>query len=158
MFNIQAGIIMKHYIIDGNNLIGKIKSLQTIMHKDGQTAREKVVFMIENYFQGKQVKVSLCFDGYQKTVIRTVAAKIYYSDRQSADDQIKRLIEQACNPRTIILVSSDHNLMQFANVCRCEVISSEKFAGELTHKKQSDSDDEKSNSISNAEIRKLFGV
>ncbi|MEW6702118.1 MAG: hypothetical protein AB1298_05315 [Bacteroidota bacterium] len=37
---------MNHYIIDGNNLIGRIKFLQQIQKKNKQAAREGLVRLI----------------------------------------------------------------------------------------------------------------
>lgn len=51
---------MRHYIIDGNNLIGKIASLQKLQKKNKQSSREKLAFILESYFLGKpNNKVSL---------------------------------------------------------------------------------------------------
>ena len=60
----------KTYIIDGNNLIGKVKQLNSLQKKDRQTAREKIAFMLDRYFRKKKVKVSLHFDGFQNTPVK----------------------------------------------------------------------------------------
>jgi predicted RNA-binding protein with PIN domain len=57
---------MKQYIIDGNNLIGKIPSLNILQKKDKQGSREKLAFMVDNYFSQKNAKVFLHFDGHPK--------------------------------------------------------------------------------------------
>lgn len=148
---------MKHYIIDGNNLIGKIKGLRALQNKSGQASREKLAYMLDKYFYGKKVKVTLNFDGFMDLAINTSKLKIQYSEKRTADDLIKFQIELEKNPRVITLISSDHNLAQFARVCRCEVISSEDFARELAEK-NSDEEEEKKKSIGNEEIKRLFGL
>lgn len=149
---------MKHYIIDGNNLIGKIKSLRTLQNKSGQASREKLAFMVDNYFRGKKVKVTLNFDGFMDLAINTSKLKIHYSEKRTADDLIKQQIEMENNPRLITLISSDSNLTQFARVCRCEVILSEDFARDLTEKNEGDEEEEKKKSIGTDEIKRLFGL
>ena len=149
---------MKHYIIDGNNLIGKIKSLRQLQNKSGQASREKLAFMVDKYFYGKKVQVTLHFDGFKDLAINTSKLKIHYSEKRTADDLIKHQIEMENNPRLITLISSDSNLVQFAKVCRCEVISSEDFARELTEKNVADEDEEKKKSIGTDEIKRLFGL
>ncbi|MGE5679601.1 MAG: NYN domain-containing protein [Bacillota bacterium] len=149
---------MKHYIIDGNNLIGKIKTLFLLQKKDGQASREKLVLFLESFFHDKKAKISLCFDGFPQLAIRTSKIKIYYSENKPADDIIKNLIENSKNPKVLVVVSSDHNLMQFARVCHCEVKSSEEFSKEIAERKLSDEEDEKKKSISNDEVKKLFGI
>ncbi|MHB9041277.1 MAG: NYN domain-containing protein, partial [Melioribacteraceae bacterium] len=55
---------MNYYIIDGNNLIGRIKSLQQLQKKDKQASREKLIYFLNRYFTGKKVKLSLHLDGH----------------------------------------------------------------------------------------------
>ena len=76
---------MKQYIIDGNNLIGKIPSLKILQKKDKQRSREKLEFMIDNYFNKKNAKVFLHFDGHPKESIRINNATIVYSKNLTAD-------------------------------------------------------------------------
>jgi predicted RNA-binding protein with PIN domain len=149
---------MKHYIIDGNNLIGKVKSLFQLQKKDGQSSREKLAFMIDKFFYSKNAKVSICFDGFMQIAINTSKSRIFYSDKRSADEVIKNMIEQSRNPKLIVLVSSDRNLLQFAKLCHCDVITSEEFYKEISSKNAIDEESEKRSSISNDEIKKLFGL
>ena len=129
---------MNLYIIDGNNIIGKVRSLFALQKKDKQGAREKLAFMVDNYFQVKKVKVSLHFDGFENLKIKTSKIKIIYSNKKEADQIIKDQISQTKNKKQIIVVTSDSNLAEFAKVCRCEVISSEEFGKRLTEKKSKD--------------------
>lgn len=149
---------MRHYIIDGNNLIGKIKSLYNLQKKDGQASRENLVLMLEGYFHSKKAKVTLCFDGHVQEAIRTSKMKIVYSDKKSADDVIKKIIELADNPRILTIITSDSNLAQFARVCHCTVQSSEEFAAMLKKNKTSEPENEKKKNISDDEIKRMFGV
>ncbi|MCU7493090.1 MAG: hypothetical protein HF312_18610 [Ignavibacteria bacterium] len=148
---------MKHYIIDANNLIGKIKFLRNLQNKSGQGSREKLAFMVDKHFLGKKVRVTLNFDGFMDLAINTSKLRIHYSEKRTADELIKQQIEMEKNPRLITLISSDSNLAEFARVCRCEVILSEDFARELTQE-NIDEEEEKKRSIGNDEIKRLFGL
>ena len=53
---------MLSYIIDGNNLIGKISSLMSLQKKDKQASREKLVFLLDRYFSQKKANVTLNLD------------------------------------------------------------------------------------------------
>lgn len=141
------------YLIDGNNLIGKIKSVQK-----KEISREKLAYIIEKYFHGKNVAPVLYYDGYVKESIRTSGVDVIYSNNITADEKIKDRIEREKNPRIISVVTSDFNLQEFAKVCRCEVISSESFAHMLFKTKDPAEEDNKPNSISNDEMRRLFGI
>ena len=150
---------MKHYILDGNNLIGKIPELFNIQKKDPQSSRVKLAYMIDNYFSSRKEKVSLHFDGFSKDVIKINNAKIIYSDNKSADEKIKIQIEKSKNTRQLIVVTSDNNLAQFAKVCSCKVIASDSFAKIIVNRAK----DDESSIIdelrkSSGEFEKLFGV
>jgi uncharacterized protein len=131
---------MKHYIIDGNNLIGKITSIFKLQQKDKQGSREKLAYMIDNYFHDKNARVTIHFDGYKQLPIKLTNTKIIYSDSKTADEKIKNQIELSNNPKNINVVTSDSNLREFARVCSSTVIKSEEFI-EIIQRK--DTDDEK---------------
>ncbi len=150
---------MQKYIIDGNNLIGKIKELQNLQNKDKQAAREKLAFLTERYFQNKRVKVSLHFDGYQNTPIRMNSAKIIYSENKTADEKIKSEISSSKNTRNVTLITSDNNLREFARVCSCSVILSEEFAQELKKRSEKDEEERRIQSINDIEeFKRIFNV
>ena len=150
---------MKQYIIDGNNLIGKIKSLNKLHRKNKKQSAEKLAFMIGRNFSKKKVSISLHFDGVQSDIIRVPGLKINYSGTVSADEKIKSEIGKSKNPKNIILVTSDNNLAEFGRVCSCQVIKSEVFSKQLI---STDSSDEEKNRIeeldNTEEFKKLFGV
>jgi len=149
---------MKTYIIDGNNLIGKIKFIKQLQLKDKQASREKLAFIINKYFAGKNIKVFLYFDGYENLSIPSSKSKIIYSGSKSADELIKQQIENSRNPRNIVMVSSDNNLSQFAKVCGCDILLSEKFASEMSSSNFINEEEEREKSIDKDEIKKLFGA
>jgi len=148
---------MKSYIIDGNNLMGKISSIKKIQNNDKQLARERLVILIEQYFNYHKGKVYLHFDGFQNTPINLSKGKIIYSEKSKADKTIKEQIEITLNRRNLIVISSDHEIQNFARVCSCDVLSSEDFAKELTSKKI-DEEENRIKAINDVEeFKKLFG-
>ena len=150
---------MQKYIIDGNNLIGKIKSFQNLQQNDKQSVREKLAFLIDSYFHNKKYRVSLHFDGYPGLPIKISSAKIFYSQDKTADEKIKDEISSYKNPRNIILVSSDNNLKEFARVCSCNVINSEEFSVELVKRADKDEEEQRIQSINDVEeFKRIFNV
>lgn len=149
---------MKTYYIDGNNLIGKIKILWEIQQKDKQSSREKLVYILDRYFARHNNKAVLYFDGFPGTAINSSKVKIQYSEKKSADDHIRTAIDRNKNPRNLMIVTSDHALMNYASVCRCEILSSSAFASEILKSKHGDEEEEKKKSISDDDIKKLFGI
>ena len=69
---------MKKYIIDGNNLIGKIQSLANLQKKDKQASREKLAHLVDRYFINKKIEVILNFDGFANQKINTSKIKLVY--------------------------------------------------------------------------------
>ncbi len=150
--------MIQKYIIDGNNLIGKISNLWALQQKDKQMSRVKLVKKIDQYFNGKNTKVSLHFDGFAGDAIPSSSAKIYYSNNKTADSKIKQEIDTSKNPKTIAVVSSDHAIQNYARVNSSKVIKSEEFSKQLNEKQSVNPEEEISKSISDEEIKKMFGV
>ena len=65
---------MKSYVIDGNNLMGKIN---LIKNQDKQLAREKLVMLIDQYFNQHKAKVYFHFDGFQNTPIDFLKGRLF---------------------------------------------------------------------------------
>lgn len=147
---------MLHYIIDGNNLIGKISSLKNL--SDKQVAREKLALLLEKYFYGKKVKVSLHYDGFENIPIKISGIKIFYSKNHSADEMIKSEIEKIKNTKSVITVSSDTEVASFAKVCGCQIKSSESFYKELLATNKKSEESEKPTDFNMEEFKKLFGI
>jgi predicted RNA-binding protein with PIN domain len=149
---------MQKYIIDGNNLIGKIKSLQKLQQNDKQAVREKLVFIVERYFHKRKFRVSLHFDGYPGESLKISAGKIIYSQNRTADEKIKDEIASFRNPINLIVVTSDNNLKEFAQVCSCKIISSEEFSSILYSQEEKDEEEERIKSINDVEeFKRIFG-
>ncbi len=152
---------MQHYIIDGNNLIGKIKELFALQKQDGQRAREKLAFMLDRYFSRKKVSVSLHFDGYPKDAIRTANLKIIYSENRPADILIKEEIDRHKNPKLITVISSDASVYQYAKVNACGRMKCEDFAKRVMENEDNVAEQEEDDIIKNMdndEFKKLFGI
>ncbi|MBP1683304.1 MAG: hypothetical protein H6Q27_868 [Ignavibacteriaceae bacterium] len=150
---------MKHYIIDGNNLIGKDKSLNQIQKKNKQQSREKLALLLGRYFSKRKASVSLHFDGFESDLIKVPGVKIIYSGSVTADEKIKIEIDRSKNPKNNILVTSDSNLSEFGRVCSCQIIKSEEFIRNFSQMNNHKEEDIKSNPVKNIEeYKRLFGI
>jgi predicted RNA-binding protein with PIN domain len=148
---------MKKYIIDGNNLIGKIQSLANLQKKDKQASRERLAHLVDRYFANKKVEVILNFDGFADQKIRVSKAKLVYSDKISADEKIKKQIEAEKNKRNVIVISSDNNVREFAKVCSCDIVSSEDFGKEITKSQNADDEESRIKAMDDIDtFKKLF--
>ncbi len=150
---------MKKYLIDGNNVIGKIPSLANLQKKDKQASRERLAHLVDRFFTNKKVNVFLHFDGFANQKIKTNRIKIVYSDKISADEKIKEQIESERNKRIIVVISSDRNVREFSKVCGCDVKSSEDFGKEITNSQSPDDEESRIQAIDDINsFKKMFGV
>lgn len=149
---------MNHYVIDGNNVIGKVKKLKH--KKDKQQSREHLAMRLDGYFSKKKAKATVYFDGHPNGAIRTSFVRISYSYDGIADDVIKRDISNSKNPKKIIVVSSDHGIMNFARACSCGIMKSEDFAKKIMASHSGNEEEQKIAEMKNNidEFKRLFGV
>jgi predicted RNA-binding protein with PIN domain len=127
---------MNQYIIDGNNLIGRITELKQLQKRDKQGSREKLVHLLNRYFAGKKVKLSLHFDGFPNFALAVSKGKIFYSEKNS----------------------SDHSLMNYGKVNSCTVISADDFYKEIQKSYEKNDEAEKIKQLEKEkdEFLKLF--
>lgn len=150
---------MKKFIIDGNNLIGKIKTLVPFKEKEKQILQNKLTYMIDRHFANKKVDIFLYFDGFAGEKINVSKIKIVFSGGSTADEKIKKQIESEKNKRTLVIVSSDNEIRNFAKVCGCEILSSEEFGKELLKGSHISSEEQKISAIDDVSMfKKLFNV
>ena len=117
-------------IIDGNNLIHKIPHLKKLFLKDMEAAQSALIETVKSH-NGKGDKIMVVFDGLGKIN----KPEVTYSKDITADEVIRKKIENFSNTRLLKVVSSDHEIINFARVCGCEVRKSEDFWNELNKTK-----------------------
>lgn len=154
----DVNIMVKKYLVDGNNLIGKIDSLWKLQNSDKQMSRVKLVKLIDQHFGATKINVSLHFDGFSGDAIPSSVSKINYSNNRSADSQIKKEIDASLSHHTIAVISSDHSVQNYAKVSGCKIIKSEEFARKLKKKNNGLSEEAIAKSISDEEVKKMFGL
>ncbi|MEO8448053.1 MAG: NYN domain-containing protein [bacterium] len=108
-------------IIDGNNLIHKIPSLITTFKKDKEGAQLSLIETVVSR-TGKD-KVIFVFDGHGN--LRR--PNVIFSESSTADDVIRKKIENFTNPKSLKIVSSDNGITGLAKVCGCKTQKSEEF-------------------------------
>lgn len=118
----------KFIIIDGNNLIHKIPELKNLFYKNPESAQLGLYEKIRSRML-REGKIILVFDGFGNE-----KSDIIYSGKLTADEIIRRFIEDNHERNSISVVSSDNYILSLANACGCEVIKSESFFKKGTKK------------------------
>ncbi len=120
------------YIIDGNNLIGCSPDISL----EDSNSRSEIIGIVKKFQKKKNSKVIVVFDGEpdtfsneenptEKIVIR------YPPIGDSADDEIKRILEGYTYFRDVVLVTSDRELKDVAKKKGARVVNSIEFYYEL---------------------------
>jgi predicted RNA-binding protein with PIN domain len=119
---------MNTIIIDGNNLLHKIPTFKKSFSTSPDNARRTLVEAVKGRVKIK-AKIIFVFDGHSDDKVHNVI----YSGTKTADEVIRKYIEENYNKNSIKVVSSDNEITTLAKVCGCEVSSSEKFWDEINN-------------------------
>ncbi len=116
------------YIIDGNNLIGCAPDLSLA----DPEARGKIVSIIRKFQESKNTKVTVFFDGEPQgserlNPINSKLMVVYPRYGLSADDEIKKILENYQHVKETILVTTDRELKNFAKEMGIRTINSIEF-------------------------------
>lgn len=144
---------LQRFLIDGNNLIGKIPQLRKLK---SDIASEKLIFLLQRYFSDKKVKVIIFFDGYSSETIKT-NFEIVYALNRTADELIKNQIDKSIRNKNLTVVSSDLEIFSYAKECGCTAMKSEDFYKKIISSK-SDYSLEKPSQQDINEFKKLFNI
>lgn len=129
---------MNTIIIDGNNLLHKIPSFKKSFSANHDNTRRSLVEAVRIRVRIK-AKIIFVFDGHSEDKIQNVI----FSGRQTADEVIRKYIEENYEKNSVKVVSSDNEITSLAKVCGCEVSSSEKFWDDINTSKYSSPTKEK---------------
>jgi len=107
-----------HYVIDGYNIINNPLYARTDKHA-GNPCRGLESFISSRRLSGsRNNKVTFVFDGYPSPDFRGPEGNFgfVFSRKISADDKIKRIIEDSGERKNIIVVSDDRELKSIAKL------------------------------------------
>jgi len=116
------------YIIDGNNLIGCAPDFSL----GDPEARGKMVAIIRKFQESKNTKVTVFFDGEPQgserlNPINSKLMVIYPRYGLSADDEIKKILENYRHVKETVLVTTDRELKNFAKDLGIRTVNSIEF-------------------------------
>lgn len=117
---------MKTIVIDSNNLIHKISELKRLFSESSESAQLTLIESVKSKVN-RNYKLIFVFDGFGNIKRNYV----FYSGKISADEVIRKYIEDNYSRKTLTVVSSDAEIQRLAKVCGCEVKKSEDFWKEL---------------------------
>ena len=116
------------YLIDGNNLIGSAPDFSLA----DPESRGKMVSLIRKFQESKNTKITVFFDGEPqsselKNPINAKLTVVYPRYGLTADDEIKRMLDNYQQHKEIILVTTDRELKKYAKDKGARTINSIEF-------------------------------
>ncbi len=120
-----------HIIIDAYNLIHRVKDLREILEQSLERSRTALLTRLETYRQKKHVQITVVFDGDNvgENPVRTISGLhvIFSRNPQKADPIIKDMVRRSKKRGSILVVSSDRSVADYARSMGARSMPSEEF-------------------------------
>jgi len=117
-----------HYIIDGYNVIHKVDGL---IDRKIEDCRQGLLKLIEIYRPQGSLRnnVTVVFDGTIdiSNPPKSGSVRVIFSEHKTADDKIKKLVECSSNPRHIVVVSDDKEIIYYCRSLGAQIKSVKDF-------------------------------
>jgi len=131
-------------IIDGYNMIHQVPILASELTRDLENARAVLVERLRAYLSDKKVHVTVVFDGTglrlpHPTFPETLNLMVRFSKPpQSADDVIKKLIDDTQHKKSLLVVSADNSIVMHAHSAGAKSVTPIDFSEIMTKKPVAD--------------------
>ena len=136
----RANCVGAMYLIDGNNLIGHTKS---ISYRDPR-ARQQVLDRIASFLESRRRIATVVFDGSTEPLRKNRWMRLVFSGPgRTADELIRRQVEEAGSRKDLCVVSSDNGVYGYARSCGVAALKCHEFNNLLNKEQVSNSEPEK---------------
>lgn len=129
-----------HFLIDGYNVIRQSRYLKNISASaDVRSCLVKII-QEKRLAGSRNNRVTIVFDGRSNVVSYNAQGndqiKIVFSKEDSADEIIKRIVSNASNPKQIVVVSNDRQIISFSKSLGAKTMSVDEFLKEEEQSRQ----------------------
>jgi predicted RNA-binding protein with PIN domain len=114
---------MRTVIVDGNNLLHKTGNLKKLFSDNPESAQLSLYEQLKSKLY-RSDKLVLVFDGFSGIKNEN----IIFAGSLTADEVIRKYIEDNYKKRTLALITSDNGIISIAEKCGVEILKSEDFA------------------------------
>lgn len=117
-----------HYILDGYNIVRHADFIEQDNLRDPRLSLVRLLEQLRPFGSLKN-KVTIVFDGSSNVITHPIQSSIEvkFSCPESADDEIKRLVERSKTPKQIIVVSDDRELTFYVRSLGAAILSASDF-------------------------------
>jgi predicted RNA-binding protein with PIN domain len=119
-----------HFLVDGYNAIKQTRSFKNI--RNLEAARVSLVKAIQSrrLLRGRNNQVTIVFDGsdeFNLNLNRQNPIKVIFSKGESADETIKRVVDNSNNPKQLVVVTNDKSIIFFTRSLGAKTMSVDEF-------------------------------
>jgi predicted RNA-binding protein with PIN domain len=118
-------------IVDGYNLIYQFPELRRMIERDLESARDGLLNYLLLYARENHIHITVVFDGDSRNSFinnKKRYLQIRFSKYpEKADLLIKKMIEETKKTVSLLVVSSDREIMNFTKLCGFQTMSSQRF-------------------------------
>jgi predicted RNA-binding protein with PIN domain len=154
---------LPHYIIDGYNLLHAVPSLKKALLRDPTGAREQLILLVSRQTFKRKFRSTIVFDGVKPAGEQAShthsPVHVVFSSPLSADIYIRQMIEKSKRRTEMVIISSDHEILNHARACSCATHTSKYFSG-LLFQEEDRGEEKEQTPLSKAEVAewlKIFG-
>jgi predicted RNA-binding protein with PIN domain len=128
--------------IDAYNVLHKVPQLSRLLKANADAARRSLVTMLASR-RHHASKMQIVFDSYGEPITGLRGIKVVFAMTRTADAWIRMQLEKETNPRSVLVVSSDHEVCSHAAAMGADVQRAEEYLGAALTSASSSSDEEK---------------
>ncbi len=124
--------MVKQFLIDGYNVAHKLGI--NITKQTLQQVRNSLQQRVSRYMTQKRCKATLVFDGcgvLDRVESYPNLTVVFTASGESADARIKRIIDETPGKASLCVVSSDNEILRYAQVSRTKTMCAETFLLQL---------------------------
>jgi hypothetical protein len=134
-FSCPCNETMRQFILDGHNILHQDQELKGLLTSPRpERALQLLIARSQRIVSGKKSKLTIVFDGFPpgEVPVDATNVQVRFSRDRQADEIIKSLIERSRNPRNLVVVSHDTEIIRYARVHSCSVESPRQFLARLS--------------------------
>lgn len=126
------------YVVDGYNLLHALKKTDPGLPADFTLARRKLVELLSHLCKREGAKARVFFDGTPGEIgageLAYPHVKVTFCGpvREAADQAVRDFVENASDPRRLLVISSDQQVVKACRLSGAKVLSSQAMADRLS--------------------------
>jgi predicted RNA-binding protein with PIN domain len=146
----------QHYLLDGYNIIKQTSSLNQGTLESQRLALVRWIEITSPQGSAHN-SVMVVFDGKEEFFGSSSSGnvKVVFSQGQSADDLIKKIVEQYPSKKSIVVVSNDKDITLYVRALGASVLSVKEFIGTAAKKSRPLSNEQKSSQAASSKYVSL---